>query len=301
MANDFAARAVTAGEVFRNKLANSHSSWRDLIEVDTTNATATSLEATDMTGLGAFAAQAASGDAPAAKTLKTSGTAYKDTLYEQRTLVTEHDYQKNPNIFSEIAAMQSDGAIKTINSLVWSGFATLDTTAHPDQSITGAGATPYVADVFSAPVAQSTKLTAALGASALEAAMAELMSHQNKDGIPIDPTSAPMFLVVPTGLKQTALNLVGRTAEIYNGTALESGNFAGLDASRVLVNLDVTDANDWGLFAKGFAPFKFWLTQKPTFRVQPFPGAGRFEVYSSVAGGLVYFPSMGGFVFSKVA
>ena len=299
--NTLTVKAETAIDHFYQGLANIAMGYQRIVTLKGGMADMVSYKPTDLSGVSAFAAQSGA-DAPAADAFTSSGASYTAPAYEKRLTVTEYEIETNPGILTDLAQQVLDSAASTIATLVWGALAAPDAILHPDTTMTGAGGSPYLADVFSAPVSQQNLYTTALSASTLAINKAALRAYKDKDGRPQDFLSGGVAIVVPSGLEDLAQSLAGRMSEIYDGSSLQNAQSWGLASSPVIVNPYASDANDWMTIALGGRnPFCVWMPRTPTFRLTPFPSAGRVEMYASYRVGMAYKPFEGGFVFNKVA
>jgi len=301
MANSLGNIKATLYQRFVQRLGAAVSNYSDLVDVVTTD-TAT-LQLSDMYGLGAYSPQ--SGVAtPTDTDLLSSKSVVSTQVLERMTKIRSVDMRDNPEIAGEIVDKLADAGSWTIANTFWTGWEDLINQTHPDSTFTvsGGGAAKFVDD-FAAPVAQANKLTpgAALTASSLSSARAILRKYQDKASKPLalDVRNENLCLVVPPSLETTARDLVSRTGEVSDGSALYSGSFGGMS---ILVTPHENDAASWQLsMKKGSCPVFLWVRQAPKIRITEMPDTGAVAFYAECEAKLVMKPSEAGAVFSVVS
>ena len=300
MANVLAAAAEEAVDRFYARIGTSITDFEKFVQVKSDQREQTTIKPVDMSGVGAFTAQNADGDVPAADTVTAIGTGYAAPAYEKRLVFTDHQIAKNPGIMNDAADMIADAAMVTISALIFGFLTTLDALVHPSKTAGGYTATGggevYFADDFATPVSQKNLIATALSAAGLNEAKGILRGYQNRDGRKMDFDRDPLILITTDTQYDLGADLAARKTEVPQDTGTLAS--AGRGITEVISISDFATSDDWMLASMTRFPLMLWLPLSPYLRADPFPGAGRVDVYSGYEAGVVVKPHEGGFVYS---
>lgn len=302
MAHDLTEAALEAVDHYHTRVGDIVAEWDEIFTIKTDQREFTDYKPVDLSGITAYTLQNAAGDAPAADDLVYAGKAYQAPAREKRGVFTDHQLAKNPTLLMEYAEELVDAFLVSVGTLTWGLLAALDTTVHPENGLNytaDGGGTVYLADEFATPVDQDNITTNSLGATGISIAAGMLRGYKNKNGFPADFRSGRLALVVHSDKEDEAADYAARDKEIYDGSGLQGST--ARTAQRVFVNPFQADADDWLLVNLDRNPFGLWMPLMPYLRAQPFPGAGRIELYSGFEAGTFIKPFEGGFIFNKPA
>lgn len=134
----------------------------------------------------------------------------------------------------------------------------------------------------------ANKITTALAADSLAAAIANLRAFQDHEGTIFDAVSGAggLALVVPPALEKTAKDLV---SPAYAGDLLSSNYFYGYGIS-VVVNPHQSDENDWFLTPTQSTPIRLWLRSSPDISVYTDPATRTLNIQAVMASASYFSP-----------
>ena len=303
MANSLGNLKATLYERFVQRLGAAVSNYQELVDVVTTDTP--NLQVSDLYGIGAYHAQSGVATPTGAgyDDLLSSKSVVSTAVLEKLVKVRAVDLRDSKTLAGEITDQLADAGAWTIANTFWSGWEDLVNQNHPDSTFTVASGTAKFVDTYTGPVAQGNLMTpaAALTASSLSSARAMLRKYKDKAGKPLalDVRNENLCLVVPPSLETTARDLVSRTGEVSDGSALYSGSFGGMS---ILVTPHETDANNWQLsMKKASCPVFLWVRQAPKIRITEMPDTGAVAFYAECEAKLVMKPSEAGAIFSSPA
>lgn len=186
MANDFAAVKETAFTSFHDRLARKTDSWARCVHVHTDDKP--TLQLAEVYSAGLFAA-AGTGDLSATD-VDTANTSIVSAHYERKYRVRWQEYHDNPELVPQLAVMLANEGAATIKNLVKTGISGLFSLAHPLRGDRSMGAGKFYVDTGLAygdgAGTQDNKLTAALSASAFDAAREILRGYYTQTGLELD-------------------------------------------------------------------------------------------------------------------
>ncbi len=145
------------------------------------------------------------------------------------------------------AASQFNSSFTTVIGSTPAGGQFVFDTDHP----TASGAT------------RSNKTTSALDRTAFMAAVQAYRTWVSYQNINMDLTDLGFFLVIPPGLEETAVEILGSQ---YSSSQMQV-NAAGAYNTTLVVWPHLTDSNNWFLMSKGELMMGFWERSAPTFEV----------------------------------
>lgn len=316
MSHDFAAAARTAYMTFYETFA-AHAAWYRPL-TDTLVEDAPHFKESDIHGLTKYAAQVAS---PTPKTLRSSGSTTSSASFEETVKLTNKQVRDNPGILVSVAAELAELGAWTLVDAFVTAITTADVTTHPENggsvyAATGGG-TVFFVDAFdmtppnAAAFSQQNLFTTAWGDDALDAMLAARHGYKNKSGNPYHMGQKPM-VIHPSELTGEVENLLGRTAEIYDGTSLQLGAFGKRVQGNIVLPGDAADANDFFLWwrkelrsqtgeVRSWGPIVPWLRSAPSVRFTPSDDTNHVNVVAEMEYGIHYRTFEGDMSMAKVA
>lgn len=261
MANNLANTLKEAREVFFSTVASTptfFSRFTDPVVLPDGQSTYVEADIYGLTGLDPMSAS------PTPKDLVSSASSTAIAAFEEVVTVDKKELHDTPGILQKAGAELGRMAALSIDQAWIVALLSGAVTPHPEDggpvyAATGGGPVffydefdvtppnspaPPPFNVFS----QQNSWQLALSASNLSTVLAARHGYRNKSGVPALVTSTPK-LVTHGGLETTAIDLVTRQGEIYDGSGLQSGSFGSRinGAPEILPGVTMDDMDPWWL------------------------------------------------------